>query len=134
MNEPRITPKATDIEDRKNVFVIFFGFLGQLPFALVVGIAADYVAYRGALFLLHVPRGAFIRPMFEAFVPGMAALVAFVFGIPLAIGEINRNRKNGRWIGVTAGVIGLILCLSVLQVSNGFWDYFARQRNISFEE
>ena len=130
----RVLTTQINLRPIKALVCGFFAFLGRLPFALVVGCTTVYLSYLSARFLLTIPRGAVIRPMFEGAFAGFVVLLALVVGVPLAGGEIYRSVRDKRLFGLALGIAGLILCISTWEVGNYFWDHYQTQRGIQFEQ
>jgi len=129
----RVLRTEINLRPLKAIFIGLFGFLGRLPFALAAGVAANDYAYRGSLFLLSVPKGATIRPMFQAALEMAVVMGALIIGVPLAAGEMYRSVRRQWPLGFALGLIGLLLCLSPWSVGDYFWDDYSASRGIHFE-
>ncbi len=106
----------------------------ELPCGVLIGLIANYYAFRGALFLLHIAPGTSIRPMFEGFYAGAVVLLAFVIGVPLSLLEIVHGVDKHKRSVVVLGILGALLILASWPMGNYWWDYFAAQRHITFEQ
>lgn len=105
----------------------------ELPGGVLIGLIANYYAFRGALFLLHIAPGTSIRPTFEGFYAGVAVLLAFVIGVPLSLLEIVHGVNKHNMSVVVLGIFGALLILASWPMGSYWWDYFATQRHITFE-
>jgi hypothetical protein len=103
------------------------------PVGLIVGLIANYLTYRASLFLLDVPKGTAIRPMFEGAFMGLVAMAAFIVGAPLSIWDIRRGWRLFGIYGVALGAIGLLLNLTPWPFGEYLWDRFLTERHIMLE-
>lgn len=108
--------------------------LRALPLGLLIGLVANYYAYLGSLFLLRVTPGTTIRPMFEGFYEALLVLLASVIGLPLSVLEIRRGLYTGNKRRAVLGAVGAVIILASWPLGNYWWDYFAAQRHITFEQ
>ena len=99
--------------------------------ALAAALAANGVAVVAAASLWSVPRGTPVRPMFEAAVIFLAALVAFVVGVPLSVIGLTKARRSPRLL--LLGVLAMTLSATPMFAGAWVWSYIERVHGLVME-